>query len=296
MDLFLNKNKNSVILFISILVAYYLEIIFELTKLPFIEYLPYFKSGVLLLLFFIMYIFNAKKIWTKYFLTLFMFISLMELSKFVNTSNFLYNFFTNDLLGGLANNIVSKVISSFILFIYLIITFRNTENNYLSFGNPKVMVSKIKFLGIKDNEINWGKLSLISGVLIGFGTSALTILTVIGQISSLNIEFLISSIPVILLLALMNSFSEGLFFRSSIFASLDGIANKQVVIWVSALIFGSFHFHGAPGGIIGVVMSTILGWYLARSVYETKGILCAWFIHFCQDVVIFSTIVLLTVL
>ncbi len=37
----------------------------------------------------------------------------------------------------------------------------------------------------------------------------------------------------------------------------------------------------------------VLGWFLARATIETRGFLAPWFIHFLQDVVIFSTIVLL---
>ena len=42
-----------------------------------------------------------------------------------------------------------------------------------------------------------------------------------------------------------------------------------------------------PYGIIGVVMATLLGWFLGRSVLETRGIFWAWGIHFLQDVAIF---------
>jgi len=38
-----------------------------------------------------------------------------------------------------------------------------------------------------------------------------------------------------------------------------------------------------------------LGWLLAKSVIETNGIFWAWFIHFLQDIVIFSAFVLAAV-
>jgi uncharacterized protein len=40
-------------------------------------------------------------------------------------------------------------------------------------------------------------------------------------------------------------------------------------------------------------MSSLLGWFLARSMIESRGFLAPWMIHFLQDVVIFSTILLL---
>ncbi|MFT6005009.1 MAG: hypothetical protein ACI8UQ_002153, partial [Bacteroidia bacterium] len=48
------------------------------------------------------------------------------------------------------------------------------------------------------------------------------------------------------------------------------------------------HYFGTPGGIIGVIVAGFLGWFLAKSILETKGFFWAWFIHFLQDVVIIT--------
>jgi hypothetical protein len=41
-----------------------------------------------------------------------------------------------------------------------------------------------------------------------------------------------------------------------------------------------------PYGFIGVALAWFLGWILARSMLETRGIAWAWFIHALQDVLI----------
>jgi hypothetical protein len=41
---------------------------------------------------------------------------------------------------------------------------------------------------------------------------------------------------------------------------------------------------------VGVVLAGFLGWFLAKSVLETRGIGLAWFIHFVLDVIIFVAI------
>ena len=41
-------------------------------------------------------------------------------------------------------------------------------------------------------------------------------------------------------------------------------------------------------GVVGVLLATFLGWILAKSMQETRGLFWAWFIHFWQDVWIFS--------
>lgn len=68
---------------------------------------------------------------------------------------------------------------------------------------------------------------------------------------------------------------------------------RPTIYLISALIFGSVHFFGVPGGVLGMIMAGFLGWLLARSVAETEGMAWAWFIHFLQDVIILSGLFLL---
>lgn len=43
-----------------------------------------------------------------------------------------------------------------------------------------------------------------------------------------------------------------------------------------------------PNGIPGVELASFLGWFLGKSLLETKGFFWAWTIHFVQDVFIFT--------
>ncbi len=54
-----------------------------------------------------------------------------------------------------------------------------------------------------------------------------------------------------------------------------------------AAFFGFAHYYGMPNGIVGVLMAGVLGWLLGKSMLETRGLFWAWFIHFCQDILIF---------
>ena len=218
--------------------------------------------------------------------------SLMK-SLIEKTSFFQQIFDTNSFAGVFGSNVGLKLIGSLLIITLLLLLFRNREDAYLKLGDLSAKANKIGWLGIKENSISWGKLSIISGILISFGTIVLTLITVIGSLSFLKTEFFLKMFPVIIVLALVNSFSEGILFRNAVIAPLSKHMPKDIVILLSAFLFGSFHYIGAPGGIIGVVMSTVLGWFIARSVYETKGIFCGWLIHFMQDVVIFATVALL---
>jgi hypothetical protein len=49
-----------------------------------------------------------------------------------------------------------------------------------------------------------------------------------------------------------------------------------------------------PSGVIGVIMAGILGYVLAKSMYETNGFFWAWLIHFIQDILIIGTMYLIS--
>jgi hypothetical protein len=130
-------------------------------------------------------------------------------------------------------------------------------------------------------------------VLIAAGTFLLALLTVTGFSIPSTIGRLPSLLPLIVLFSLVNSFSEGVVYRSAVLGPLKEALPKDTIIMVAAAFFGVAHYYGAPGGIIGVLMSGALGWYMCRSMYETRGFVAAWIIHFSQDIVVFSTIAVL---
>lgn len=63
--------------------------------------------------------------------------------------------------------------------------------------------------------------------------------------------------------------------------------------WVSAAVFGGVHYLGVPGGPVGALMAAFLGWLLARSIRDTRGVGWAWIIHACQDMLIFPVTIAL---
>lgn len=175
----------------------------------------------------------------------------------------------------------------------LLLLYRSPREVYLVKGDLSVKASRIAWLGIDEGKIDWGRLSVISGLLIAAGTLLLTLLTVTGFSLPSTIGRLPPLLPLIVLLALVNSFSEGIVYRNSVLGPLKDALPKGTLVIVAAAFFGIAHYYGAPRGILGVIMSGVLGWYMCRSMYETRGLLAAWTIHFFQDIVIFSTIAVL---
>lgn len=121
----------------------------------------------------------------------------------------------------------------------------------------------------------------------------LTMFTATGFRREENLGRLLSVLPLVLLFALANSFCEGAVYRSAVVATLSRLLPKNQLVLVGALFLGIGHYDGIPSGPLGALMGSVLGWYMLRSMYETKGFLSSWIIHFMQDAVIFSTILLM---
>lgn len=196
-------------------------------------------------------------------------------------------------IGQFGGSILLKLVAAVLVVIMLIVLFANRKSAYLAMGNLNVKAERIGWLGIEGDKISWGKLALISAVLISMGTFLGTVVTVTGFTFVRNLDSWLSLLPYILLFALGNSLFEGIIYRNTVVSSLSGIFEKKDIVMLGAIFFGIAHYFGAPGGPLGVAMSTALGWYLCQSMVETKGLLSSWLIHFFQDVVIFSAVILL---
>ena len=191
--------------------------------------------------------------------------------------------------GSIALKLLTAVpIAAIVLFVT-----RSPRSAFLMPGDLRVKASRIGWLGIPGDTIAWGRLALLAGFAIAAGTLLLTLLTVTGFALPPNLDRLWPLLPLIVVLAAANAFAEGVAYRNAVLGPLAHSLPKGAVALTSGAFFGMAHFYGAPSGVVGVVMSAVLGWFLARSMLETRGFVAPWFIHFLQDVVIFSTIVLL---
>ena len=74
----------------------------------------------------------------------------------------------------------------------------------------------------------------------------------------------------------------------TLLAGLENATGARQAVLIAAAFFGLGHYFGVPYGIIGVGMASFLGWMMGKAMIETRGFFWAWFIHFLQDVMIFS--------
>jgi membrane protease YdiL (CAAX protease family) len=155
-------------------------------------------------------------------------------------------------------------------------------------GNIAATITPVPIVGIKPkNDENWLHLGKNFSIVI----TAVTLVVIYFQvISGNNFDYskLLFVLPISVCFSLVNSFVEESITRLGIVITLKYIMPDKYIMIVSGIIFGCVHYFGTPGGIIGVLVAGFLGWFLAKSILETKGFFWAWFIHFLQDVVIIT--------
>lgn len=185
----------------------------------------------------------------------------------------------------------------FILIVVTIISltltyYLNKENfvNYFSMGKIHAPAQELKLFGIKAND-SWMKTGISLSVIISLTTGIFMYLQLKQQ--HVNWALLPNGLIWILLFSLTNSFGEEMIYRMGIISPLKGLLSPITIYMISAILFGLPHFAGMPNGLIGATMAGVLGFVLAKSLYETNGFFWAWIIHFLQDVIIIGALFLM---
>ncbi|MCA9881400.1 MAG: CPBP family intramembrane metalloprotease [Anaerolineae bacterium] len=173
-----------------------------------------------------------------------------------------------------------------LILMVLAMIFKKTFWHYVRFGDMQANPEPVGWLGIRSTD-TWLKVGITFTLIVSIGTSIFMVMGMEGDLSRLNFSYL----GLALLFALSNSFIEEAITRLGVVVSLDGILHPKHIAIISGLVFGIPHFFGIPGGPIGAIMAGFMGWLLAKSMLETRGVFWAWFIHFLQDVIIFMVMV-----
>lgn len=169
---------------------------------------------------------------------------------------------------------------------------RQNFKKYFRVGDINAVAVPIKWLGIGPGT-HWKKLGSYLALILTSGTLLFMIIGLASQKAFQLTGTYFSLWPLAALFSVTNAWSEEIFTRFTIVMGFSGKIRPDLRYWISAAVFGIPHYFGMPGGIIGTLMAGFLGWLLAKSIYETKGIFWAWMIHFVQDVVIFSAMMMM---
>ena len=173
---------------------------------------------------------------------------------------------------------------------YLLLTGRKRRDFFLVKGQINAPVEPSKLLGMKKPE-PWTRIGTIFAII--FASVTLVYLLLSMQPSLGAFVQAIPLIPVALLIAVINAFNEEFTLRAGPLSELLPALGKQQALLVTTLFFGLGHYYGYPSGVLGVLLSSFLGWFLGKSLLETKGFFWAWLIHFVPDVFIFTFLAIL---
>jgi hypothetical protein len=178
-----------------------------------------------------------------------------------------------------------KLIVTGVIIAVLYLIKKNRAAFFLVKGKISAPVEPVRWLGVGNGE-NWKIFGLILSLCISLGT--LAFLVIAGRPPLDIVIKVLPFLPAVLLAAALNAFNEEMTYKASFLSVLEGPVGKKQALLLMAAFFGIFHYYGIPYGIIGVIMAGFLGWILGKSMLETRGFFWAWFIHFLQDVMIFT--------
>lgn len=163
----------------------------------------------------------------------------------------------------------------------------SNKDLFITPGSPSSAASPIPWLGHKEAK-PWTSFGKDLAIILTGAT--LLFVWLGGGYEGMTFGSLLVAAPMIIAFAAVNAANEEFQTRNSILAAFEPLAGGAGAALISAFIFGSWHFAGTPGGIIGAAMAGFAGWLWARSMLETRGMATAWALHLLQDLVIFAAL------
>ncbi|MBM3291888.1 CPBP family intramembrane metalloprotease [Candidatus Bathyarchaeota archaeon] len=113
------------------------------------------------------------------------------------------------------------------------------------------------------------KVAPIFALIFTFGTLLFLLLS--SKLPSDYFSRLLCAIPFGVIVAVINGFNEEFTLRAAPISRIEKALTKNDALLITTAFFGIGHYYGVPNGVIGVLLSSFLGWFLGKSILETKG-------------------------
>lgn len=157
---------------------------------------------------------------------------------------------------------------------------------FLVKGDLSAMAKPVKWLGGKSPGPLW-RFGLIFTAVVMVGQFFMFILPLLP--SALALRGLVPLIPVVLVLAAANGFTEEVTLRAAPMAPLHEVVGRSNAIWMAAVLFGLSHYIGGiPSGVPGVLITAFLGWFFGKCMLDSNGLFLPWLFHGLQDILPFT--------
>ena len=187
-------------------------------------------------------------------------------------------------LSAIATHIL-RLSPALVILSFLFLKGRKRQDFFLTKGRIDAPVEPSRLLGMKKPE-PWTRIGTIFAIV--FATVTFVYLMLNSTPSLDATAKVLPFIPVALLIALINAFNEEFTLRAAPISELLSALGKRQALMITTVFFGLGHFYGVPSGFLGVLLASFLGWFLGKSMLETKGVFWAWLIHFLPDAFIFT--------
>lgn len=167
---------------------------------------------------------------------------------------------------------------------------RRRQRFFLVRGERPAMIAPFRRLGEKAPSPLW-RFGLIFTLVVIVVQVFMIVLPLAPTAAKLRLLWPL--LPVILLLAAANGFTEEVILRAAPIAPLFEVVGKGNAIWMAAVLFGLSHYVGGlPSGIPGVLATTLLGWFFGKCMVDSKGFFWPWLFHAVLDVLPFAAMAL----
>ena len=155
---------------------------------------------------------------------------------------------------------------------------------FLCLGNWQAPVQSDIFFRFR-KPMSWARLSLTLLLIFGLLLPPYLFWTLDPRVD--YVRRLLFALPWAVATSVVNAANEEFQFRSVLLARLTSFVSVREAFLVIAVLFGISHYFGQPSGWGGVLLAGFAGWIWAKSMVETRGFACAFFMHFVLDMVIF---------
>jgi len=164
---------------------------------------------------------------------------------------------------------------------------RRRSDFFLVRGDLGAPIEPVRWLGIRSGE-SWRRFAWIFAAVAGLGVAIPTFLSL--RVAPGALLRAAPLLPAAVAFAAVNAFTEEVYFRASLLATLPEVVGRRQAQLMNVALFGLAHWlYGSPPGLIGAAMTGFLAFLLGKAMLETRGLVWPWFIHFVPDVVIFAS-------
>ena len=167
----------------------------------------------------------------------------------------------------------------------LILFGRSRQEVFLVVGDLRASARGIRFPGRKE-PVGWTAFGATMAILLG----GLFFLFLASQNTGALSDFsvVLPWLPLILISAALNAFGEEGLFRAGPLSTLLSAVGGRHALWMTSVWFGLGHYYGGiPSGLIGAIMTGLLGALLGKAMLDTRGFAWPWLIHAVLDTVLY---------